>query len=912
MTNKSQIVKPQYGNEINSEQNYLEKELYELIKSDESIFRFMQDSALDGLWFWDLEKPENEWMNPKFWTTLGYDPSKMPHSPSSWQNIINQEDLQTAMTNFDSHCKDPSHPYDQVVRYKHKLGHTIWIHCRGLAIRNAKGEPFRMLGAHTDISDLKKTEQKLKNQIEKYQHIVDGTNIGIWEWNIETGAAKINETFADALGYSISKLKSFTVETWRENTHIDDVKKSDKLLKEHFAGITPYYECEVRLQHKNGEWIWFHQRGKVVSWTSNGQPEWMIGSHQEITKSTKEFIRHQEFIRQAPTAIAMFDTKMHYLAYSKKWLFDYAINDENIVGKSHYAIFPEIGDDLRKDHQECMNGKIIKSDETRLERSDGSVQWVSRELRPWYTDTNKIGGIIMYTADITEKKMIEVKLRVSEETFRGNFENAAIGMGIVSLQGKWEKVNQSLCNMMGYTAEELYNLTFQDVTHPDDLHIGKNKMPELLNGSISATHLEKRYLHKKGHAIHTILSTSLVRDELNSPVHFLAQITNITPRVKAKEKMQMALAKIESIFKSSTHVSIIATNPEGVITAFNKGAENLLGYSKEEVLHKETPVIIHASEEVSKRGKELSEMFNEEITGFDIFIRATKNGEHDTREWTYIRKDGSRFPVQLTITAVKEGNTIVGYMGVAMDISEIKKAEKEIRSLLRVTEEQNDRLINFANIVSHNLNSHSGNFSMLLDLFVYDYPEYEDNVIINLLRKASDNLTDTIVHLNEIVLMNTTTEQNLVKLNIRDTIEEVTSGLLGIAEDSFVIIKNRTDPNANILGVAAYLESILLNFITNGIKYSSPKRDSYIELSTQTENEYVILNIKDNGLGIDLDKYQEKLFGMYKTFHNNKDSRGIGLFITKNQVEAIGGKIKVESKVDHGTTFKIYFKHEKK
>ncbi len=147
---------------------YLKKELYGLIKTDESVFDFIQESALDGLWYWDLENPENEWMNAKFWTVLGYNPDEMPHKSNAWQNIINQDDLKLALDNFTKHCEDPNHPYDQVVRYTHKNGSTVWIRCRGLAIRDNNGKPIRMLGAHQDVSDLKNSEQELLKANEKF------------------------------------------------------------------------------------------------------------------------------------------------------------------------------------------------------------------------------------------------------------------------------------------------------------------------------------------------------------------------------------------------------------------------------------------------------------------------------------------------------------------------------------------------------------------------------------------------------------------------------------------------------------------------------------------------------------------------------------------------------------------------
>ena len=151
---------------MNGDNNYLKRELYQLIQNDSSIFEFLQEGSLDGIWYWDIEKAENEWLSPKFWQIFGYDPEEKKHLVSEWQDIINQEDLKVALSNFSKHCDDPNHPYDQVVRYRHKDGSTVWIRCRGIAIRDDNGKPIRMLGAHIDITPLKKLENQ-NQQLEK-------------------------------------------------------------------------------------------------------------------------------------------------------------------------------------------------------------------------------------------------------------------------------------------------------------------------------------------------------------------------------------------------------------------------------------------------------------------------------------------------------------------------------------------------------------------------------------------------------------------------------------------------------------------------------------------------------------------------------------------------------------------------
>ncbi|GMG81657.1 hypothetical protein LNKW23_08700 [Paralimibaculum aggregatum] len=143
----------------------LAQELAERIRTDPAIFEFLERGCLDGLWFWDIENPAEEWLSPRFKEMFGYAEHEMAHGTEWWQANIHPDDLAAVIANFERHRDDPAHPYDQVVRYRHRDGHTVWIRCRGMMIRDEAGRPIRMLGAHTDVTALKETEAALERAL---------------------------------------------------------------------------------------------------------------------------------------------------------------------------------------------------------------------------------------------------------------------------------------------------------------------------------------------------------------------------------------------------------------------------------------------------------------------------------------------------------------------------------------------------------------------------------------------------------------------------------------------------------------------------------------------------------------------------------------------------------------------------
>ncbi|MBR7800417.1 PAS domain-containing protein [Undibacterium fentianense] len=178
-------------------------------------------------------------------------------------------------------------PWRGEVCNRSKNGNLYWVDTFIAPFKNAEGQIEKFISIRTDITASKKAASRLANQRSALAHIIEGTNVGTWEWNVETGEMRLNERWADQIGYELNELGTPTISTWDELTHPDDLQKAKKLMQSHFTHDLTYYECENRLKHKNGHWIWVLTRGRVSSYTPLGKPEWVSGTQMDITERKK-------------------------------------------------------------------------------------------------------------------------------------------------------------------------------------------------------------------------------------------------------------------------------------------------------------------------------------------------------------------------------------------------------------------------------------------------------------------------------------------------------------------------------------------------------------------------------------------------------------------------------------------------
>ncbi|SEG11286.1 PAS domain-containing sensor histidine kinase [Flavobacterium urumqiense] len=489
--------------------------------------------------------------------------------------------------------------------------------------------------------------------------------------------------------------------------------------------------------------------------------------------------------------------------------------------------------------------------------------------------------------DITNEQNLINELQLSVEKFSSIFSSANDAIFIIDTSnGLISDCNSRSAELTGYDRFEVVGL-HNSKLFPKEF---RKKAGLFLKYNLQKnpyTVVETYIKTKFGKSIPVEIASGK-KFKVDNITYLVCFIRDISERKNVENKLNLL-----SLAASETTDTIVIVNKEGTAVWANQAYLNLTGFNMEEI--------------IGQKPGNLSKGPETDVQTILLMKKAIKNKESIKITILNYTKNKEKYWFELNITTVFDSqNNFINFIGVGRNVTSRIEKELELKRLLEVTSSQNSKLFNFTHIVSHNIRSHTSNLSMIVD--VIENTDCVDDKLsyFDLFKEGTEKLSESIEYLNEIICVQQKTNIEKTKIFLKNEIEKTKMALSLVIKESEITITDTIPIDLTVTAIPAYLDSILLNLFTNAIKYKSLERNSTLEIGYEIIKDYLVINFKDNGLGLNLEKNGHKIFGMYKTFHDNEDAKGIGLFITKNQLEAMNGKIEVESKEGEGSNFKIY------
>jgi PAS domain S-box-containing protein len=459
--------------------------------------------------------------------------------------------------------------------------------------------------------------------------------------------------------------------------------------------------------------------------------------------------------------------------------------------------------------------------------------------------------------------------------------------------------NKGIQGVFGYKKEEVGKTSkwwFERI-HPEDSLKMSVKLYSFLEQKTEKWQDEYRFQCADGSYKYVFDRGFLVKDKDGKPIRMIGAIQDVTKQKEEEQRLRL-LETVITQTKDAVMITDIDTSQNVIpnIIFVNSAFTDMTGYTAEEVIGKSPIMFIGAKSDMLEFDK-LKTAIQEYRECFVETVNYKKNGEEFWNNFSMIPvtdKDGEHSH----------------WISIQRDVTEEKNKEKEREQLIRELTQNNKDLKQFSYITSHNLRAPLSNLTGLLNLVEdMDIEDPELKEIISGFTKSTHLLNETINDLVKVVIIKDNPSIHKEKVLIKEIFENVFNQLSFLIGLHKPILKIDLE-EVSILNInKSYLESIFLNLLTNAIKYRSENRQLKVNISSKVEGDNLVLTFKDNGVGIDLVRNRDKIFGLYQRFHNHPDSKGLGLYLVKSQVEAMGGTINVESTVGKGTTFTIVFKN---
>ncbi|WP_276166825.1 PAS domain S-box protein [Zobellia alginiliquefaciens] len=789
-------------------------------------------------------------------------------------------------------------PFDHELEFVTEKGNTIWLHVLGNS-QFKDGKCTEILGVIQDISDKKSAQEAILHQNRLFDLAGQKAKLAHWYWDFQNNHFLGSKFLCEVLG--IPEGAKFNLETLLKDIPSDNLAYVKEQIETNINNKT-FESFYHRIICADGSERIAEVIGDIYT-DSNGNITHIIGISQDVSNYKNiqaELIKKNELLAFAEQKAQIGHWQWNTITDQVFWsdhlyhIFEKEPNS-NLQFSSYFnSVHPEDQPIVKLHIEDSIKKKSFDSITHRIVLEDNSIKWIQLLAEIVFNETGEVQMMMGTCQDITKSKLAQNELLNKNKLLDYAEEITKMGNWQWDLSTNNVKWSANLYRI--YEHEENAPITFQtyfDYIHEEDKPKVTEKVEILLKDK-SFERLVHRIVLKDGTIKTVELLGTVIVDEFGRAIEMLGTLQDISEQ-RAEEM------KFKALLETAPNATLIL-DKDNIIQMINLQAERLFGYTTQELVGESIDLLIPSRYDEKRAPLRDSFYANPEIKTYNF-----------SEDLYMYDKQKSEIPVEVTLGPLQlEGGFLLSV--VVRDITaekdyqtKILKAKEELEVLTQELTEQNQQLADFTQITSHNLRAPVSNLNSLLEIFNMTDDEEERRELFKKFESVIGNLTLTLNTLIESLTTksDTSKEQNLVSF----------SEVLSKTEEIFAaeILQTKAEIKSDFSQVDSmichkiYMESIFQNLIGNALKYRSEERNPQIEVTSEMKNGEVILKFKDNGLGIDLKRHGHKIFGLNKVFHNHPEAKGIGLFMTKTQIVAMGGTISVSSKVNEGTTFSIQF-----